>query len=878
MQVQTAFFIDRADDDERLEVCIEHDKMGQMNFKEGQPIKIISTSTNKSVVARVFTSRSPCPPSSIKMGFTLRRNLCAYLGQSVVIEGISDLKTAEIVTVSCIAETVEGIDGSLLDILLASNYEFMNFPVQKGMILPVYALNRVIEFIVTSCSPEDVVLIQDKDSIAYKNQVIHRTDEQKAFPLDCVHYSSIGALDKEIKEIRKYIELPLVHGNLFQTFGLKGTSGILITGKSGTGKTYLSQAIRNETPCYFEYLKCLDLLTKTPNESSFILRRFTDRAIERAPSIMFIDDIDLICEPQYLNENVTDQHLSQSLLSAIDRCVSQTNVVIICTSKTDQLPKDFIRGRRLDKIIKLKEELTNEERFSVILCAIRSTLISSATNPQEFIPLTEGLTAGEIALTIRRALTHRAMDIAKSINDDDEESIPIEVLQTLVVGKKRFTKALPKADNSEFNPDDPFAGKPINDQQKAFANKLYGKKSNTAPKQMAFDPAQMPGAQPNDDDPFADIQITRKADKTNDDDPFSDIPKKNNANNNTNNDDPFAITTPAQPKDNSSTSQADDPFGFGAPAKPQNTSSTDPFGAPPAKADNASPATDPFGAAPSSKSNDDPFATNKPQIRATNSDILGGNDDIFGNSKPASNDPFAPKPKASPSNDPFGNIPAAPSSNDPFGISKPEKKAADSSDPFGNAPAAPPSNDPFGGDPFGTQPQKSSQPSDPFGNAPAASSSNDPFATNNQQQQQKSSDPFGGDPFGNQQQKAAPSNDPFGNAPAATSSNDPFAVNNQQQQKSNDPFGGDPFGNQQQKPAQSNDPFGTASNAPPAADPFAGQQPVDLVKHAKEEKQQESNPFAPKTSTSNPAPSGPRPVTVPHKQTAIDPFAPRRKK
>ena len=63
------------------------------------------------------------------------------------------------------------------------------------------------------------------------------------------------------------------------------------------------------------------------------------------------------------------------------------------------------------------------------------------------------------------------MDIAKSINDDDQETIPIETLQTLVVGKKRFSKVLPKIyqDNAtEYNPEDPFAGKPTDPYSSAF--------------------------------------------------------------------------------------------------------------------------------------------------------------------------------------------------------------------------------------------------------------------------------------------------------------------------------------------------------------------------------------------------------------------------
>ena len=122
MQSQVAFYVDWLENDDRFDVYIHHDKMGQFMLKEGQPIKIISQTNQKSVCAKVFSAKGECPLTSIKMGFALRRNICVYLGQTVSIQPLAELKTAEIVTISCVNETIEGIDGSLIDILFASRF------------------------------------------------------------------------------------------------------------------------------------------------------------------------------------------------------------------------------------------------------------------------------------------------------------------------------------------------------------------------------------------------------------------------------------------------------------------------------------------------------------------------------------------------------------------------------------------------------------------------------------------------------------------------------------------------------------------------------------------------------------------------------------
>jgi 26S proteasome regulatory subunit T6 len=64
-------------------------------------------------------------------------------------------------------------------------------------------------------------------------------------------YEMIGGLDKQIKEIKEVIELPVKHPELFEALGIAQPKGVLLYGPPGTGKTLLARAVANETGAFF---------------------------------------------------------------------------------------------------------------------------------------------------------------------------------------------------------------------------------------------------------------------------------------------------------------------------------------------------------------------------------------------------------------------------------------------------------------------------------------------------------------------------------------------------------------------------------------------------------------------------------------------------
>ncbi|TFY71300.1 hypothetical protein EVG20_g1693 [Dentipellis fragilis] len=107
-------------------------------------------------------------------------------------------------------------------------------------------------------------------------------------------YEMVGGLDKQIKEIKEVIELPVKHPELFESLGIAQPKGVLLYGPPGTGKTLLARAVAHHTDCKFIRVSGSELVQKYIGEGSRMVRELFIMAREHAPSIIFMDEIDSI--------------------------------------------------------------------------------------------------------------------------------------------------------------------------------------------------------------------------------------------------------------------------------------------------------------------------------------------------------------------------------------------------------------------------------------------------------------------------------------------------------------------------------------------------------------------------------------------------------
>jgi len=214
-----------------------------------------------------------------------------------------------------------------------------------------------------------------------------------------VTYNDIGGLKEQIKEIKEAIELPLKRPDLFKAVGIEPPKGVLLYGPPGCGKTLLAKAVAHHTNATFIKLVASELISKWIGESARLVREVFKFAKFKAPSIIFIDEIDAIAakrlEVGTSGEREVQRALMQ-LLAEIDGFDPLGNVkVVAATNRPDILDPALLRPGRFDKLIEIP--LPNDEgRYEIFKIHTKKMNLASNVDLWELALKTKNATGADI--------------------------------------------------------------------------------------------------------------------------------------------------------------------------------------------------------------------------------------------------------------------------------------------------------------------------------------------------------------------------------------------------------------------------------------------------------------------------------------------------
>jgi|EP00927_Polykrikos_kofoidii_P051317 26S proteasome regulatory subunit T6 len=182
-------------------------------------------------------------------------------------------------------------------------------------------------------------------------------------------YEMVGGVDKQVKEIKEVIELPIKHPEIFESLGIAQPKGVLLYGPPGTGKTLLARAVAHHTKCCFIRVSGGELVQKYIGEGSRMVRELFVMAREHAPSIIFMDEVDSIGSSRVDGEQGGDSEVQRTmleLLNQLDGFEAATNIkVIMATNRIDILDDALLRPGRIDRKVEFPNP--NEEARLEIL-------------------------------------------------------------------------------------------------------------------------------------------------------------------------------------------------------------------------------------------------------------------------------------------------------------------------------------------------------------------------------------------------------------------------------------------------------------------------------------------------------------------------------
>merc|ERR1719168_389020 len=167
-------------------------------------------------------------------------------------------------------------------------------------------------------------------------------------------YEMVGGLQKQIKQIKEVIELPIKHPELFEALGIAQPKGVLLYGPPGTGKTLLARAVAHHTDCTFIRVSWTELVQKYIGEGARMVRELFIMAREKAPSIIFMDEVDSIGGARQGGKR-GDSEVQRTMLELLNQLdgfePSQQIKILMATNRIDILDDALLRPGRIDRKI-----------------------------------------------------------------------------------------------------------------------------------------------------------------------------------------------------------------------------------------------------------------------------------------------------------------------------------------------------------------------------------------------------------------------------------------------------------------------------------------------------------------------------------------------
>jgi proteasome regulatory subunit len=236
-----------------------------------------------------------------------------------------------------------------------------------------------------------------------------------------ITFKQIGGLIREIEEVRESVEYPLTKPQIFEKIGVEPPKGILLYGPPGTGKTLIAKAVAHQARATFIRMSGSELVHKYIGEGAQLVRELFSLARERAPSIVFIDEIDAVGSTR-TNDGTSGsaevQRTLMQLLAEMDGFNNRGDVrIMAATNRVDMLDPALLRPGRFDRVIEIP--LPDRDARLEILKIHSAKLHHKGVSLEEIADLTEDTTGAELQAICREAGMIAVRKEAEEITSED---------------------------------------------------------------------------------------------------------------------------------------------------------------------------------------------------------------------------------------------------------------------------------------------------------------------------------------------------------------------------------------------------------------------------------------------------------------------------
>jgi transitional endoplasmic reticulum ATPase len=414
---------------------IDYDSMESLSASTGDLIEIKGGEKNKSH-RRTVAKCLPLYPSDegkgiIRVDGLVRNNAGVAIGDTVVVRKIKAVPAEKVIVAPL--EAVPPID----ERYLADALE--DVPMIKGdnVMVPYFGGRLTFQVIGVSPPASDAVLVSQKTQF----NITTSSDVRRGADTQGIAYEDIGGLKDVIQRVRETIELPLRHPEIFEKLGIEAPKGVLLHGPPGTGKTLLAKAVANESNSHFISISGPEIMSKFYGESEARLREIFKEAREKAPSIIFVDEIDSIAPKREEVTGEVERRVVSQLLSVMDGLEARGKVVVIAaTNRPNALDPALRRPGRFDREIEIRVP-DKRGRLEVLQIHTRNMPLDKDVDQDRIAAVTHGFVGADLEYLCKEAAMKCLRRLLPELNLQEEKVSP-ETLQKLIIQKNDFENAI----------------------------------------------------------------------------------------------------------------------------------------------------------------------------------------------------------------------------------------------------------------------------------------------------------------------------------------------------------------------------------------------------------------------------------------------------
>ncbi len=258
-----------------------------------------------------------------------------------------------------------------------------------------------------------------------------------------VDFKDVAGLEEakvEIQEIVEFLKKPQKYTDL----GGKIPKGALLVGPPGTGKTLLAKAVAGEANVPFFSMSGSDFVEMFVGVGASRVRDLFKQAKEKAPCIIFIDEIDAIGRARGKNPNMgandERENTLNQLLTEMDGFATNTGVIILAaTNRADILDRALLRAGRFDRQIHVELPDLNE-RKDIFKVHLRPLKLSKNVDVNFLSKQTPGFSGADIANVCNEAALIAARNDKPSVEKQDF----LDAVDRIIGGLERKNKIITK--------------------------------------------------------------------------------------------------------------------------------------------------------------------------------------------------------------------------------------------------------------------------------------------------------------------------------------------------------------------------------------------------------------------------------------------------